>query len=432
MPRPKISLSYLSTVAILVLAAFGALSILEGWRFSAGSQPAVQRQSIDFSEAALQRKLAGFDPAMAALARRFDPLGVSRATAAGLRLNPEATPDQFVVDTLAPTSPAQAYALNASIPVSGLPNPAARPFVLDTGSEAGARALDCLTAAIYYEAAYESHAGQAAVAQVVLNRVRHPAYPKSICGVVLQGADRRTGCQFTFTCDGALGRSPVPEVWARCRAVAIAALNGRVEKSVGNATHYHTQWVHPYWSGSLLKVRVVGAHIFYRWTGGWGLAGSFRGRYLGEADEYRGLPALYAALAPLKLRAALPGEGPTGGLVLISTGPVGALAEASTAATDASASVAMVEAPAPPPPPPLPDKFVHLSGEIEVPGDYPWTEGMTVQDLVVAAGGFTYRAKTKEPAIRRAGETTETRYAKGQTPPPLQPDDHVRIPERRF
>jgi spore germination cell wall hydrolase CwlJ-like protein len=421
-------------IATLVLATFGVLSIIEGWRPATGSQATAQGQPVDFSEAALQRKLAGFDPAMAALARRFDPLGVGHAAAAGLRFNPEATPDQFVVDETAPVSPAQAYALNASVPVSDLPNPAARPFVLDVRSDAGARALDCLTAAIYYEAAYESHSGQAAVAQVVLNRVRHPAYPKSICGVVLQGADRRTGCQFTFTCDGALGRSPAAEVWARCRAVATAALNGRVEKSVGNATHYHTLWVHPYWSSSLLKVRVIGAHVFYRWTGGWGLAGSFRGRYSGEADEYRGLPALYAALQPLTLRAAPPGEVPVSGVVLVSTGPdgpIGASTDASGVGTGASTRVAMVEAPLAPAPAP-PDKFVHVSGEVVMSGDYVWREGMTVQDVVTAAGGFTYRAKTKEPAIRRAGETAEIKYLKGQAPPPLQPDDHVRILERRF
>jgi len=70
------------------------------------------------------------------------------------------------------------------------------------------RALTCLTQAVYYEAASEPDGGQRAVAQVVLNRVAHPAYPKTVCGVVYQGSERSTGCQFTFTCDGALARMP--------------------------------------------------------------------------------------------------------------------------------------------------------------------------------------------------------------------------------
>jgi hypothetical protein len=119
------------------------------------------------------------------------------------------------------------------------------------------------------------------VAQEVLNRMRHPAFPKTVCGVVFQGADRKTGCQFTFTCDGALGRKPDDAAWARARKVAEAALNGYVMKKVGNATHYHADYVAPYWSPTLVKVAVVGQHIFYRWTGGAGLPPAFGGRYGG-------------------------------------------------------------------------------------------------------------------------------------------------------
>ena len=176
-----------------------------------------------------------------------------------------------------------AVAINASIPVSDLPNPAARAFLLRAGStEDSARSLECLTAAIYYEAATEPLDGQRAVAQVVLNRVRHPAYPNSVCGVVFQGSGRSTGCQFTFTCDGSLNRAPVPGIWSRAREIARAALAGYVYKPVGWATHYHTNWVVPYWSSSLVKLANVGTHIFYRWEGGWGRPGAFRDAHSGK------------------------------------------------------------------------------------------------------------------------------------------------------
>jgi hypothetical protein len=118
--------------------------------------------------------------------------------------------------------------------------------------------------------------GQRAVAQVVLNRVRHPAFPKTVCGVVFQGSERTTGCQFTFTCDGAIGRAPVPVLWARARRVAEEALAGQVYAPVGWSTHYHANYVVPYWSGTLAKAANVGRHIFYRWAGGWGRGPAFR------------------------------------------------------------------------------------------------------------------------------------------------------------
>jgi spore germination cell wall hydrolase CwlJ-like protein len=85
----------------------------------------------------------------------------------------------------------------------------------------------------------------------VLNRMRHPGYPASICGVVYQGADRTTGCQFTFTCDGSLLRTPLASLWARSRKIAEDALSGRVYAPIGHATHYHADYVLPYWADSL-------------------------------------------------------------------------------------------------------------------------------------------------------------------------------------
>ncbi len=192
---------------------------------------------------------------------------------------------------LQPIAPQDAQAANAALPIPDLPNPAARPFVLAAASAADrARSLDCLTAAIYYEAATEPEEGQRAVAQVVLNRLRHPAYPNTVCGVVFEGAQRTTGCQFSFTCDGSLRRTPMASYWERARRVAWEALNGAVYAPVGWATHYHTNWVFPYWAPTLTKAANIGAHIFYRWQGGWGRPPAFADRYRGAepAIAWRG------------------------------------------------------------------------------------------------------------------------------------------------
>ena len=178
--------------------------------------------------------------------------------------------------------PNSAQLVNASLPLSLDPNPPARPFVLKGSPEDRATAVNCLTQAVYYEAGFEPAAGEEAVAQVVLNRMRHPIFPHSVCGVVYQGAALKTGCQFSFTCDGSLARTPQKEAWDRARYVAEHALNGYVMKEVGGATHYHTQWVVPWWQPTVSKVAQVGAHIFYRWPGALGLPGAFSMRYAGN------------------------------------------------------------------------------------------------------------------------------------------------------
>lgn len=162
------------------------------------------------------------------------------------------------------------------------PGPAARSMVLGGSAIDKARALQCMTMAIYYEAASESDAGQRAVAQVVLNRVAHPTYPNSVCGVVFQGSERVTGCQFSFTCDGALARKPSRLFWERAQSVALAALSGAVYRPVGLATHYHTVQIHPYWADSLNHIGTIGAHRFYRWKGAAGLPAAFTSAYRGN------------------------------------------------------------------------------------------------------------------------------------------------------
>jgi hypothetical protein len=152
---------------------------------------------------------------------------------------------------------------------------AAEPFVASRDSAAYDRALQCLTQAVYYEARGESENGQRAVAQVVLNRVRHPAYANSVCGVVYQGSERSTGCQFSFTCDGSMNAAIEPYAWERARRIAAAALAGSVYRPVGFATNYHTTAISPYWAPSLVPQIVVGAHIFYRRPGSGGTLDAF-------------------------------------------------------------------------------------------------------------------------------------------------------------
>lgn len=185
-----------------------------------------------------------------------------------------------------PLTREEGLAANAALPFSSLPverPPAFNLVSAATDPLVGKTALECLTSAIYYEAGNESYQGQRAVAQVILNRVRHPAFPNSVCGVVLQGSERRTGCQFTYTCDGSLARKPSLGGWQRAQSVALLALSGLVEPSVGMATHYHADYVMPYWAPKLDKIAQIGTHIFYKWKGGWGRRDAFTSRYAGES-----------------------------------------------------------------------------------------------------------------------------------------------------
>ena len=252
------------------------------------------------------------------------------------------TPRQVVVPqtVLPPVEPVEfvdlppedARAFNATVPYSTAPNPAARPFRFAGSAEDLARATDCMAVAVLYEAGNDP-AGQRAVAQVVINRARHPAFPKTICGVVFEGQERRTGCQFSFTCDGALTRwTPAEAMWTRARGIAAEALSGAVYRPVGHATHYHTDWVVPYWQSSLDKITKVGDHLFFRWTGWWGTPPAFN-RQVGGGEP---VIARIAALSPAHALG-------------------GALAEAENALAESATLVAG------PPPQPLagdPDSFL--------------------------------------------------------------------------
>jgi spore germination cell wall hydrolase CwlJ-like protein len=265
---------------VMIAATLGAC--VTNYRVAPGTgrMSGVLAVARGLSNAALARLTADMDPAMLALAQRHDPI---RAPDTWGRVVGWTSYDLARIPTLGSLDleAADAMLINALRPVSSEPPLPAKPFVLKASADDRARAEECLTQAIYYEAAIEPVEGMQAVAQTVLNRLRHPGYPKSICGVVYQGSQRTTGCQFSFTCDGALARVPHPVLWERARGVALRSLNGFVLPTIGTATHYHADYVAPYWAPTLYKITQIGRHIFYRWTGPSGLPRAFSGRYAG-------------------------------------------------------------------------------------------------------------------------------------------------------
>ncbi|WP_309643714.1 cell wall hydrolase [Phenylobacterium sp.] len=242
--------------------------------------PQVAAKAAPLTYRSITRLKGEMDPAMLAIANRHDigrradlwgrPIGWTT-------LNLDTVPDLGLDTEVAET----AEEINELRSFSKLPIRPMRPFHLAAGSADRARALRCLSEAVYYESAREPLLGREAVAQVVLNRMRHPAYPKSVCAVVYQGSARATGCQFSFTCDGSLAYAPEAGLWRQAQEIAKRALDGHVVKAVGSATHYHASYVAPYWAPTLVKMKQVGLHIFYRWTGPWGEPGAFTGRYAG-------------------------------------------------------------------------------------------------------------------------------------------------------
>ncbi len=184
---------------------------------------------------------------------------------------------------------------------------AARPFIMRAGTTDYARALKCLTDAIYYEAANEPDAGQRGVAQVILNRMRHPTYPNTVCGVIYQGSERATGCQFSYSCDGSMARMPARPTWLRAQRVAMAALAGSVYAPVGMATHYHATYVYPYWAPSLNFIGTIGAHRFYSWRGSAGRPSAFFRSWAGREPFPGPKPRIWSAtplpsLDPIQLQ----------------------------------------------------------------------------------------------------------------------------------
>lgn len=195
---------------------------------------------------------------LAACADRRVQAGVSAGATAGLALG------MGLVAGLV-WGPAEAPAQAALAP---LPTPAAPLFTPAVNRslqlESKASELNCLTQAVYFEARGETAKGQAAVAEVILNRVKHPAFPKTVCGVVYQGAAAGRGCQFSFACDGAAERVREDRAWTRAQRVATQVLAGAMLADVGGATHFHTTGVAPSWGDHMRLVTRVGMHVFYR------------------------------------------------------------------------------------------------------------------------------------------------------------------------
>ncbi|MDB5456225.1 MAG: cell wall hydrolase [Caulobacter sp.] len=264
--------------ALVGLGVFAAKPDVASQKWGA----AVGRRILRLSDAGLARYAAHeLDPAAQALARRHDPRrhqdywgrppGWERLDLKRIPRLGDSEPDFE-----------DARLINSFRRPAPLPIEPAKPFVLRGAAVERERALHCMTQAVYFEAGYEPLAGQQAVAQTVLNRLRHPGYPKSVCGVIYEGSARATGCQFSFACDGSMDRPLNPTIWAQAQAVARRALGGFVMKDVGVATHYHADYVAPYWAPTLVKLRQIGAHIFYRWTGPSGTLKAFTGRYSGQ------------------------------------------------------------------------------------------------------------------------------------------------------
>lgn len=194
-------------------------------------------------------------------------------------------------------APEKAREINDARPFEPGPVAKAVPFSAQFDPLSEDRAIGCLAAAAWYEAGDDTE-GEKAVVQTVLNRVRHPAFPSTVCGVVFQGQERTTGCQFTFTCDGALHRIPSDASWKHAIAISAAMLHGEVYAPIGYSTHYHTDWVVPYWSPTLAKIAKVHTHIFYRWPGYWGTRPAFRQKAQGAEPVIPAISHLSEAHLP--------------------------------------------------------------------------------------------------------------------------------------
>jgi spore germination cell wall hydrolase CwlJ-like protein len=206
-------------------------------------------------------------------AARVLAVGVAFGTAAGLALG--GVYAALAPDVAPPAQPAPPSAQPAAPPTAvavglrpALPAPAAPAVAAPAPQRVAQRPrtagdLDCLADAVYYEARGEPVEGQAAIAQVVLNRTHRPGFPKTVCGVVFQGV-RSGACQFSFACAGLMDRPKETAAWTRARKVAQRALAGQITSEVGQATHFHIAGMHPGWGPNLIRVAQVGVHVFYR------------------------------------------------------------------------------------------------------------------------------------------------------------------------
>jgi spore germination cell wall hydrolase CwlJ-like protein len=281
-----------STVGLAIGGAYLAGGLARATVVHAQIQRLAGAASGGFSDTALASAASGQDQAVLAIAKAHDPLAAAtddlrdRQVAAlvdrlearravrsdsAVGIQPLAVAQNQKAPVQKSAQPERSMVMKASL-IQPKTTAAAEPFHL-RGALDQSRDLECLTQAVYYEARGESRAGQQAVAQVILNRVRHPAFPKSICGVVFQGA-RTGGCQFSFACDGQAHHPVENAAWRRSEKVASDALDGQVMTEVGDATHFHVAGAGSGWN-RLLKVAQIGAHVFYRFAGSAGSSAMF-------------------------------------------------------------------------------------------------------------------------------------------------------------
>lgn len=207
-----------------------------------------------------------------AVASPAQTASVATSTATLERVAHGATPVISRAVALSSATPAQADA--TPIEVSSFTGPTLALGKAENGRPDYASLVDqgkldrekrCLAEAVYFESRSEPEAGQAAVAQVVLNRVSSGLYPGNICGVVYQNRHHYHACQFSFACEGRSLRITERESWERAVRVANEVMDGRTYISdVGRSTHYHANYVRPRWARALTKMDVIGRHIFYR------------------------------------------------------------------------------------------------------------------------------------------------------------------------
>ena len=317
-----------------------------------------------------QYRPRGFGPYSVSVPLTFKPYDPARWAV----MNSDSYEDALKIDPTLPDPASVGYADATALPPASpaelqqeaFVGPPAKPYVFR-----GLTALDrerahyCLTSALYYEAASESDDGMRGVAQVIVNRARHPSFPNTICGVVFQGSERAGVCQFTFACDGAMARAPEKRNWVRASRIASAALNGYVFPGVGLATHYHTTAIWPRWGKSLVMTNIVGAHIFHRWRGRWGMPDAFRAPYMGREPVPGPYLPLAQQLAILKGKGLPPGAGPVPGL----TGAAAPLPDAAPAplpsTMGAAPSATAAPAPTVTPAPTYTDPRLNQSGQIK-------------------------------------------------------------------
>ena len=317
-----------------------------------------------------QYRPRGFGPYSVSVPLTFKPYDPARWAV----MNSDSYEDALKIDPTLPDPASVGYADATALPPASpaelqqeaFVGPPAKPYVFR-----GLTALDrerahyCLTSALYYEAASESDDGMRGVAQVIVNRARHPSFPNTICGVVFQGSERAGVCQFTFSCDGAMARAPEKRNWLRASRIASAALNGYVFPGVGLATHYHTTAIWPRWGKSLVMTNIVGAHIFHRWRGRWGMPDAFRAPYMGREPVPGPYLPLAQQLAILKGKGLPPGAGPVPGL----TGAAAPLPDAAPAplpsTMGAAPSATAAPAPTVTPAPTYTDPRLNQSGQIK-------------------------------------------------------------------